>query len=168
MAATGLARDRNHDLKQLRTTAASTEYDVQFDKIFFRDVVETIAHENSYDPVLERIAAAEAAWDGIPRLNTFLHYALGVPADPYHTAVGRNVMGGIVKRARKPGCKHDELMVLIGPEDTLKSSFCRKLGLSDDWFSDSIKNEGSDQNLIPQLFGHLVIELAELDEQTRR
>ena len=76
-------------------------------------------------------------------------------------------MGGIVKRARKPGCKHDELMVLIGPEDTLKSSFCRKLGLSDDWFSDSIKNEGSDQNLIPQLFGHLVIELAELDMSKR-
>jgi predicted P-loop ATPase len=59
-------------------------------------------------------------------------------------------------------------MVLISDEDMFKSTFCRKLAFGvDDWFSDSVRNEGSDQNLIPQLFGILVIELAEIDMSKR-
>jgi hypothetical protein len=37
-----------------------------------------------------------------PRLVTWLSYTCGVPCDPYHQAVGKNVIGGMVKRARRP------------------------------------------------------------------
>ncbi|MCW5703776.1 MAG: hypothetical protein KIT82_14490 [Bradyrhizobium sp.] len=40
--------------------------------------------------------------------------------------------------------------------------------MDDDWFTDSVAFEGSPQNIVPQLFGKLVIELAELDGMARR
>ncbi len=116
--------------------------------------------------VVERIAGL--TWDRTPRLGIWLTAACGVPCDVYHQAVGRNVIGGMVKRVRHPGAKHDEVMILMGPQGTAKSELCRTLALDDTWFTDSVTFEGSPQNVIPQLFGKLVVELAELDGMAKR
>lgn len=156
------------DFNHLLTTAANGQYNFRPRESMFKRALSALAHEDTFDPVLIRIAAAQAAWDGTPRLDSWLAKATGLPDDAYHRAVGRNLAGGIVKRARRPGVKHDEVVILIGPEDTLKSTFCRLLALDDQWFSDSVAFEGSPQNIVPQLFGKLVIELAELDGMARR
>lgn len=123
----------------------------------------------SYDPLVDRLAKIEAQWDGQSRLSTWLTIACGVPCDPYHQAVGRNVIGGMVKRARMPGCKHDEVMILTSSEQGIgKSTLCRILALDDSYFTDSVVFDGSPQNVIPQLFGKLVVELSELGNMGRR
>jgi hypothetical protein len=156
------------DFNYLLTTGANGQYNFRPRESMFKRALSALAYEATFDPVLERLAAAQAAWDGAPRLSGWLARALGVPNDAYHTAVGRSLLGGICKRVRHPGCKHDDVVILMGPEDTLKSTFCRALALQDDWFSDSVDFSGSPQNTVPQLFGRVLIELAELDGMERR
>jgi predicted P-loop ATPase len=133
---------------------------------FLKSNILALANDNPHDPVLERIAALK--WDGVSRLNVWLTATCGVPCDLYHQAVGRNVIGGMVKRARRPGAKHDEVMILMGPQGTAKSELCRTLSMDPAWFTDSVTFDGSPQNIVPQLFGKLVVELAELDGMAKK
>jgi predicted P-loop ATPase len=150
------------------TTAANGQHNFRPRESMFKRALSALASETTFDPVIDRIAAAQASWDGSERLDSWLASAIGEPNDAYLRAVGRNLIGGIVKRARKPGAKHDEVVILIGPQDTLKSTLCRTLAMQDDWFTDSVAFEGSPQNIVPQLFGKLVVELAELDGMAQR
>lgn len=156
------------DFNNLLTTAGNGQFNFRPREAMFKRALSSLAHETAFDPVLAKLVEFESGWDGTPRLDTWLVESCGLPNDPYHQAVGRNLIGGIVKRARRPGCKHDEVVILIGPEDTFKSTMCRILAMEDAWFTDSIAFEGSPQNIIPQLFGKLVVELAELDGMARR
>jgi Virulence-associated protein E/Primase C terminal 2 (PriCT-2) len=156
------------DFNFLLTTAGNGQYQFRPRESMFKRALSALAHEIIYDPVLERLVAAQGAYDGVPRLDEWLAMALGVPNDAYLTAVGRNLLGGICKRVRRPGCKHDETVILMGPEDTFKSTFCRVLAMDDAWFTDSVDFSGSQQNVIPQLFGRVVVELAELDGMAKR
>ena len=159
---------QERDLNSLLTTAANGQHNFRPRESMFKRALNALAHETTFDPVIARLAAAQDAWDGTPRLDAWLATAIGSANDAYLTAVGRNVIGGMVKRARRPGVKHDEVLILIGPEDTLKSTLCRTIALDDDWFTDSVAFEGSPQNIVPQLFGKMVVELAELDGMARR
>jgi predicted P-loop ATPase len=155
------------ELNRLRAIASREEYRFRPAKDFFRDMLQDHAREHRFDPVLDRIDVV--VWDGQPRLATWLTEVCGVPLDPYHQAVSKNVIGGIVKRARHPGCRHDEMMILISAEQGVgKSTICRVLALEDAWHSDSFKFDGSPQNMIPQLFGKLVVECGELAGWSRK
>ena len=90
----------------------------------FRRALSALAYEATFDPVLERLAAAQAAWDGVPRLSGWLARALGTPNDAYRTEVGRSLLGGICKRVTHPGCKHDDVVILMGPEVHLLPRAC--------------------------------------------
>jgi hypothetical protein len=59
-------------------------------------------------------------------------------------------------------------MILIGKQGTAKSTLCRTLAMQDEWFTDSVAFDGSPQNIVPQLFGKLVVELAELDGMAKK
>ena len=52
--------------------------------------------------------------------------------------VTRKILLAAVKRLYIPGCKFDEMLVLVGPQGCCKSSIIAKLGR--DWFSDSLRN----------------------------
>lgn len=122
-----------------------------------------MARENSYDPVLEHIDACAAKWDGQRRLESWLHQTCGVPNDAYHRIVGENIVGGMIRRARHPGCKHDECAILISPEQGKgKSEITKILAMHQDWHTDTLKLGGRQQDVVPQMAGKWVIELSEL------
>ncbi|MFK4522187.1 hypothetical protein ABIF90_000168 [Bradyrhizobium japonicum] len=127
---------------------------------FFRASIERIAREYSYDAL--RDAVDTLKWDGVERLGNWLSKAVGCPNDAYHRAVGANLIGGMVKRARKPGAKHDETVIFISEEGKSKSALCKALALRTEWFIDSVELGGRPQDVIPQLKGKQIIELAEL------
>lgn len=127
---------------------------------FFRAAVDRIAREDSYDSL--RDAVDTLKWDGVQRLGNWLSKAVGCPDDAYHRAVGANLIGGLVKRAREPGAKHDETVIFISEEGKAKSTMCKALALRPEWFIDSVELGGRPQDVIPQLKGKQIIELAEL------
>lgn len=127
---------------------------------FFRASIERIAREYSYDALREAVDTLK--WDGVERLGNWLSKAVGCPDDAYHRAVGANLIGGMVKRARKPGAKHDETVIFISEEGKSKSTLCKALALRPEWFIDSVELGGRPQDVIPQLKGKQIIELAEL------
>ena len=121
-----------------------------------------LAHQNTVDPLLDHIQELSDKWDGTHRLSVWLPQACGVPCDPYHQAVGRNIIGGMVRRARHPGCKHDTMAVFCGPQGTGKSTMARHLALFDDCCPDSVMLGEASKELVLSLAGKLVVEISEM------
>jgi hypothetical protein len=161
-------------ISQLRTRANRTGTRFNPAKDFFWDALISIAHRSEYDPAMERLAALEAAWDRMPRLSTWLTAVGGLQDDTYTRAVARNIVGGLVRRIRKPGAKHDTAAVLLGPEGTGKSTLAAliaDMGQStlaelDDgkgvWFSDTVKLGDEAKELVLSLAGVCVAEIGEM------
>jgi hypothetical protein len=154
------------ELNRLRSIASSEEHRFRPTKDFMRDMLADIARQTTVDPVLDWIDSAP--WDGQPRLATWLSRTCGVPPDAYHAAIGKNIIGGLVRRARHPGCKHDEVAIFIGRQGCGKSNLTKVLALRSEWHTDSVAFEGRPQDIVPQLFGKTVVELSELDGVHRR
>jgi hypothetical protein len=154
------------ELNHLRAIASQEEHAFRPAKEFFRDMLSDLARQTVVDPVLDYIDGIK--WDGQHRLVIWLSATCGVPCDRYHQAVGKNIIGGMVRRARQPGCKHDEVAIFIGKQGLGKSPLCKILARDPAWFTDSIVFDTSPQNLIPQMSGKWVAELAELDAMARR
>lgn len=121
-----------------------------------------IAADNQVDPVLDTIAEMQSKWDRVPRLDTWLTRVCGVADTPYHRAVSRMIFGGIVLRARHPGCKFDFMPIFYGPQGTLKSTLLRTLAIRDAWFSDEILLSAEAKELVLALAGILVAEIGEM------
>jgi hypothetical protein len=97
-------------------------YGKDFGSVHTGDAVVMTALLNGFNPVTEMLAGAEMLWDGVKRLDR-----LG--PDYFHTedtelarACFRKVMIAAVRRARRPGCKFDQILVLESPEGWDKSS----------------------------------------------
>lgn len=131
-------------------------------KEFFWESLLALAAENTVDPALEALAAAQKAWDGVPRLSIWLARACGVPCDPYHQAVARNIIGGMVRRIRQPGCKHDFMPVFFGPQGNLKSTMAATIALDPAWFSDDVLLGDASKELVLSLAGKCVVEIGEM------
>jgi predicted P-loop ATPase len=63
---------------------------------------------------------------------------------------------------RKPGAKHDEIALLVGPEGTGKSSFVAALAPRLEWFTESIRLGDEPKELVLSLAGKAVAEISEM------
>ena len=97
-------------------------------------IVAAIAADNVRDPLGEYLNGV--AWDGSPRLESWLVDGLGVEASPLVATIGRRWLIQAVARALRPGCKADATLVLTGKQGAQKSSALRAL-IGPEFFSDS-------------------------------
>lgn len=99
-------------------------------------------------------------WDGEKRIDTLLIDYFGADDSEYTRVVTRKWMCGAVARILNPGCKFDNMIVLIGDQGIGKSTFFKKL--AKDWFCDSLKDIKGNQ-AIEKLLSSWIIEFGELE-----
>jgi predicted P-loop ATPase len=101
----------------------------------------------------------ELIWDGARRADTLFVDYLGAEDNKYTREVTRKALLGAVARIMAPGCKHDHMLVLVGPQGCRKSTTLAKLGKK--WFSDSLYTL-TGKDAYEQLQGYWLLELGEM------
>ena len=138
-------------IEQRYGTFSNRNYDIAIGKV---------ADDRSYHPIREYLASLPA-WDGAPRVDTLLIDYLGSPDNPYVRTVTRKMLVAALRRVYHPGCKHDSMLVLSGPQGIGKSTLIAKLG--GEWFSDSLSlSDTHDKTAAEKLQGYWILEIGEL------
>jgi hypothetical protein len=162
----------DHEVNELRLSV-DREFGFLPNKDFFYDVLDHFTHQSPTHPVLEYLDSL--TWDQTPRLGLpWTPEALGTPSwlsvyggaedSAYTRAVGRLILIAAVRRLRQPGCKFDEMLVLVDPnQGTDKSSVLRLLARNDDWFTDTMPLGARDKEVIEHLAGRWIVENSELN-----
>lgn len=115
-------------------------------------------NENRYNPIKKLIESNK--WDGKPRINNMLCKWLKAENTPYSHEVSRLIFAGGIHRLYSPGCKFDEMVVLIGGQGVGKSTFVEWLNMSSEYFNDIITIKG--QKGMESIQGRFVCEMGEL------
>lgn len=76
--------------------------------------------EHQFDPVCDYLDGLQ--WDGQPRLDTWMQRYLSAADTELNRTIGRLALVAAVRRARQPGTKFDQIIVLEGVEGKGKST----------------------------------------------
>lgn len=122
--------------------------------------ISNAARQNPFDPVKMMIEAEE--WDGVPRLDTWLHRYFDCTDDAYHSEVGRKWMVGAVARVYEPGTKFDFVLTLLGAQGGMKSTIFEIIGGGDFYSSMQAGAMKDGKTLIEATAGKWIVEVAEM------
>ena len=139
------------------------EFGIYSDKKHY-DALRILFQERSYNPVLE-ILQNLPKWDGVDRCEHFLTKWALADDTPYVHECSRLIFAGGIWRMMLPGCKMDDVVVLIGKQGGGKSSLIRFLALHDDYFGEIKTVEGD--KATEQLAGKWICEIPELAAFTK-
>ena len=129
----------------------------------FSDTLNALAFYREVDPFEEWLEAGPK-WDGQERLPGLLTELFGAPDDALSTWAGRYLFVGGVQRTYEPGCKLDEIPVLIGEQGIGKSAFARAAVPPDmpEMFSDGIRWDMREREQVEATLGRVVCEISEM------
>jgi putative DNA primase/helicase len=125
------------------------------------DAIVTLAERSKFDPVLDWLNNLPA-WDGKPRLDTWLTDCCHIEDTPLVREQGRLWLMAMVRRQYEPGTKFDYMPILEGSERLFKSTLCAILAGGEEYFSDQSILTRSDKEQQELLQGRLLYEVAEL------
>lgn len=124
-----------------------------------RDALRILFAEREYHPILDIFETLE--WDGVERIKGFLTKWMQADDNEYTQEVSRLIFAGGIHRLYLPGCKFDDVPVLIGTnQGEGKSTIVRWLAIHDNYYTEVTEIEG--QRGIEQLEGAWICEIAEL------
>jgi hypothetical protein len=124
------------------------------------EAIGLVASQRERHPVREYLNGL--AWDGTPRLDTWLSTCAGVKETPYTRAVGAKTLISAVARAMVPGCKVDTMLVLEGPQGARKSSLIAALVPNRAWLAEDLGAIIGDKDALQGMRGKWIIEMAEM------
>ena len=85
-----------------------------------QDACTQLCLKNRFDPIVDYLNSLE--WDGLERIGEWLSTYLGAQDTVLNRAIGRIALIAQVRRAKSPGCKFDQIIVLESPEGKDKST----------------------------------------------
>lgn len=123
------------------------------------DALRMFFKQREYNPIIELVECIQ--WDGQNRIENFLtRWMLAEDCD-YTREVSRLIFAGGINRLYNPGCKFDDVPVLVGTKQGEgKTTIIHWLAINEQWFGEIKKVDGADA--IEQLFGAWVCEIPEL------
>lgn len=120
-----------------------------------------VACDNPYHPIRDYLNGLE--WDGVERIKELFPRYLGAERSDYTTAVTQLLLNGAIQRVFNPGCKFDYCIILADTnQGTGKSTMCRFLALTDEWFTDSVGSISDSKSTYELMRGKWIIELGEM------
>lgn len=126
------------------------------------DQLRASAAARPFDPVREWLEALPR-WDGEPRVERLFIDLMGAEDCAYVREVTRKTLCAAVRRALRPGCKFDQMLVLEGAQGLGKSRLLAALG--GEWFCDSLTvRDMEDVKVAAEKTSEAwIVEVAELD-----
>lgn len=119
--------------------------------------------ERRYNPIKDIVDRIE--WDGKARCTEFLTEWAKVEDSAYTREVSRLIFAGGIHRLYEPGCKFEDIPILIGDQGCGKSTLVRYLAINDDYFGELKIMEG--QAAIENLSGKWILEIPEMSAFTK-
>ena len=101
-------------------------------------------------------------------LGRWLSTYLGAEDAPENRTIGRKFLIAAVRRARQPGCKFDNILVLEGAQGAGKSRSGRALCPNEDRFSENVSLNQEAKEIIEQTEGKWIAEIGELAGLSKR
>lgn len=127
------------------------------------DAVRVLLEKNQVNPLTDLLDSL--VWDGVPRIGRFLIDTVHCEDTPYNREVSRLIFAQGVARAYEPGCKCDDMPVLVGSQGGGKSTLVRWLNMDDSFFKEVKTIAGKEG--IEAISGVWIGEVAELMAMTR-
>lgn len=138
------------------------------------EAITELCEINRFDSLRDHIDALPA-WDGTPRLDTWLIDYCGAVDTPYTQQAGAAWLTAAIARAFEPGAKFDYMLILVGEQGMKKSAAFRVLASGEldttgnDRFSDAPLLGAKDGREVLELSaGVWIQECAELDGITKK
>ena len=120
--------------------------------------------ETRFHPIRKMID--DVVWDGTPRMETALIDYLGAEDSAYSRFLSKMLFVAAVARVYDPGCKYDNMVIFVGDQGCGKSTFCERMALDPEYFTDSVRGIGTKEG-IEQLSGSWIVEWGEMSAMRR-
>jgi predicted P-loop ATPase len=125
-----------------------------------RAAITKCALDNTFDPVLDYLNGLK--WDGVSRLDKWLHTHLGAEDNELNRAIGRKMLIAAVKRVRQPGCKFDYIPIMDNSKQGKGKSTVIQILAGEENFSDQDLLALSVKEQQEQIQGVWLYELSDL------
>lgn len=151
------------DAEESRMRAYFEKTYSMYSQVKMTDALLIYFQNHRVNPLLEILNGLE--WDGKPRVEHFLHDVMKAEDSDYIRECSRLIFAGGIHRAFRPGCKFDDMIVLIGSQAAGKSTIVRWLNMEDQFFREIKTINGKEG--IEAVRGVWIGEVSELMAMTR-
>ena len=125
--------------------ATARKWETDFGQRHIQEAAERLCEANRFNPIVDYLDTLR--WDGKSRIDTWLNVYCGAEDNALNRAIGRKFLCAMVRRARRPGCKWDHVLVLVSETGLKKSTLGRILACDDD--DRARTGNFSDQTILP-------------------